>query len=132
MDQGRSWRSHDDVDVGICRIDAPSLTPLLDDWEIHVAASGQLRRWRGEALWAQGALAPALAEWRHGIALAHEVGRVSLQRELHGALARASAASGQHDAAQQHAAQAHALCKAIETSLIGSGLAPAAARSLLP
>jgi lincosamide nucleotidyltransferase A/C/D/E len=47
---GRSWRSHDDIDVGLCRGELALLAPLLDDWEIHVAAAGELRPWRGEHL----------------------------------------------------------------------------------
>ncbi len=45
---GRSWRDHDDVDVGICRSDAGGLPAVLDGWEIAVAADGVLRVWRGE------------------------------------------------------------------------------------
>lgn len=47
---GRSWRSHDDIDVGVCRAEASLLASLLDDWQIHVAAAGELRPWRGEGL----------------------------------------------------------------------------------
>ncbi len=47
---GRSWRTHDDIDVGIRRADLALLEPLNDHWEIHVAAAGVLRRWVGEEL----------------------------------------------------------------------------------
>ena len=47
---GRAWRSHDDIDVGVCRAEVPLLVPLLDEWEIQVAAAGELRPWRGEPL----------------------------------------------------------------------------------
>ncbi len=50
MHLGRSWREHDDIDVGVCRRDLGALVPLLDEWEIHVAAAGELRRWDGGAL----------------------------------------------------------------------------------
>ncbi len=50
MDLGRSWRDHDDIDVGVCRADIDALVPLLGEWEIHVAAAGDLRRWDGAEL----------------------------------------------------------------------------------
>src|SRR5919199_2616952 len=50
---GRSWRQHDDIDVGICRVDAPALYAGLSNLALYVAAGGRLRRWSGEALSAQ-------------------------------------------------------------------------------
>jgi hypothetical protein len=50
MHCGRSWRDHDDIDVGICREDVGGLASLLGDWEIHVAAKGTLQPWDGAAL----------------------------------------------------------------------------------
>ncbi len=44
---GRSWRSHDDIDVGVLRGDAPGLATLLEDWDIEIAAAGVLTRWDG-------------------------------------------------------------------------------------
>jgi hypothetical protein len=47
---GRSWRDHGDTDIGIARADLGSLRALLHDWDLHVAAAGQLRPWAGEPL----------------------------------------------------------------------------------
>jgi Aminoglycoside-2''-adenylyltransferase len=47
---GRSWREHDDIDVGICRSDAHRLRALSTIGELHIAAAGVLRPWSGEAL----------------------------------------------------------------------------------
>jgi hypothetical protein len=47
---GRSWRTHDDLDVGICRKDVHFLSLLPPTWELHVAADGKLRPWDGEEL----------------------------------------------------------------------------------
>jgi len=46
----RSWREHDDTDVGVVRGDLPAVYALLSHWELHVAAAGQLTPWRGEPL----------------------------------------------------------------------------------
>ena len=45
----RSWRSHDDIDIGICRNDAARLPTVLVGWDVHVAAAGELTPWRGTA-----------------------------------------------------------------------------------
>src|SRR6185369_16699122 len=47
---GRSWRAHDDIDVGICRTDAARLRHLPAQWQVHVASAGTLRPWQGEPL----------------------------------------------------------------------------------
>jgi hypothetical protein len=46
----RSWRNHDDTDVGVVRSDLSDVYELLSHWSVHVAAAGQLRPWRGEPL----------------------------------------------------------------------------------
>jgi hypothetical protein len=46
----RSWRAHDDTDVGMCRRDASALRSVLAGWDIHVAAAGRLTPWDGEDL----------------------------------------------------------------------------------
>ena len=46
----RSWRDHEDTDVGVVRDDLPALYELLSEWDIHVAAAGELTAWRGEPL----------------------------------------------------------------------------------
>lgn len=80
------------------------------------------RRWRGEALLAQNAYVPAQAELSHAAALAQDVGRVRLQLDVQGALARLRAAQGQSDAARRHRDNARAIAKAVQTSLASSGL----------
>jgi hypothetical protein len=47
---GRSWRSHEDSDVGVLRRDLDSVHELLASWDLHVAAAGRLSPWRGEPL----------------------------------------------------------------------------------
>jgi hypothetical protein len=47
---GRSWRRHDDVDVGVCLKDLDRLHRHLPDWDLHVAAGGVLSRWDGGPL----------------------------------------------------------------------------------
>jgi Aminoglycoside-2''-adenylyltransferase len=44
---GRSWRTHDDLDVGVLRTDVPYLRSLLPDWDIRVASAGVLSPWEG-------------------------------------------------------------------------------------
>ena len=46
----RSWRDHEDTDVGVVRADLTDLHAFLADWDLHVAAAGQLTTWRGEPL----------------------------------------------------------------------------------
>jgi len=47
---GESWRSHDDLDVSLRRVDLGALAAHLSDWEVHVAADGRLRLWDGSPL----------------------------------------------------------------------------------
>lgn len=47
---GRSWRTHDDIDVSFCRDDAPLVRGLLSGWDIHLAAAGVLTPWDGGRL----------------------------------------------------------------------------------
>lgn len=46
----RSWRDHEDTDVGVLRRDLPTVYALLCHWDVQVAAAGQLTPWRGEPL----------------------------------------------------------------------------------
>ncbi|MGA7270894.1 MAG: hypothetical protein WB239_07460 [Acidimicrobiia bacterium] len=46
----RSWRAHDDLDVGVRRQDASQLYEWLAGWDLHVAAAGELRPWKGDRL----------------------------------------------------------------------------------
>jgi hypothetical protein len=47
---GRTWRNHDDTDVGIARQDVFALRSVLGAWDIHVAAGGHLEPWTGDEL----------------------------------------------------------------------------------
>jgi hypothetical protein len=47
---GRSWRGHDDTDIGVTRIDMSMLRALLPSWQMCIASGGSLRVWRGEPL----------------------------------------------------------------------------------
>lgn len=44
---GRTWREHEDADVGITRRDVPELSVYLAGRDIHIAANGILSPWRG-------------------------------------------------------------------------------------
>ncbi len=46
----RSWRAHEDTDVGILRRDTGRLDRVLIGWDIHVAAAGSLSAWDGRPL----------------------------------------------------------------------------------
>lgn len=45
-----SWRDHADIDVGVRRDQLPEIHRFLADWDLHVAAAGQLSRWEGTPL----------------------------------------------------------------------------------
>lgn len=47
---GRSWRSHGDLDIGLLRAETDKVYSWLAEWDLWVAARGQLRPWQGEAL----------------------------------------------------------------------------------
>jgi hypothetical protein len=47
---GRSWRTHGDTDVGVVRSELDAVYSWLADWDLHIAAAGQLTPWRGEPL----------------------------------------------------------------------------------
>jgi hypothetical protein len=47
---GRTWRHHEDTDVGVVRGDLNSLQVLLSRWDLHGAAAGRLTPWHGEPL----------------------------------------------------------------------------------
>jgi hypothetical protein len=47
---GRTWRPHEDTDVGVVRRDLGSVHELLTGWDLHVAAAGRLTPWAGEPL----------------------------------------------------------------------------------
>jgi hypothetical protein len=47
---GRSWRLHDDTDVGIVRSDCVAVYEWLADWDLAVAAGGLVSPWDGRSL----------------------------------------------------------------------------------
>jgi hypothetical protein len=47
---GRSWRDHDDTDVGVARRDVTELRRFLVGWDIHIATRGRLESWNGGEL----------------------------------------------------------------------------------
>lgn len=47
---GRTWRVHEDTDIGVVRAELGALRALLSGWDLHVAAGGRLSAWRGEPL----------------------------------------------------------------------------------
>jgi hypothetical protein len=49
----RSWRTHDDMDVGVLREDASRLVGLFEDWDVEIAAAGVLSPWNGSVLRAE-------------------------------------------------------------------------------
>lgn len=50
LDCGRTWRCHEDTDVGIPRHDLSAFHELFAHWDLHVAADGHLTPWRGQLL----------------------------------------------------------------------------------
>ncbi len=109
-------------DTGRCRAYADEMLALALANGLR-EAEALARRWRGEALLAEQAYAPAEAELVSAAALADDIGRVRLQIDVHAALGRLWVAQGQHDAAQRHVERADGLMRAVEASLGGSGLA---------
>lgn len=47
---GRSWRAHEDTDVGVMRRDVPRLRTVTKSWDVQVAAAGILSTWRDQVL----------------------------------------------------------------------------------
>ena len=47
---GERWRTHDDLDIGICRQDAGEVHAWLQGWEGCVSALGELSKWDGREL----------------------------------------------------------------------------------
>ena len=44
---GRTWRAHDDTDIGVLRGDLPRLRTVFVHWDIQVASEGVLSSWDG-------------------------------------------------------------------------------------
>jgi hypothetical protein len=47
---GRSWREHEDLDVGVCRKDLALLRRYLSDWDLQIAVRGATSPWNGQPL----------------------------------------------------------------------------------
>jgi hypothetical protein len=47
---GRSWRTHDDIDISFCRSSSTQVWAALRTWDLHIAAAGVLRPWTGSSL----------------------------------------------------------------------------------
>src|SRR4051795_2134353 len=47
---GRTWRDHDDTDIGVVRGEVSGLLDVFHGWDLRVAAAGELTRWNGAAL----------------------------------------------------------------------------------
>ncbi|MBO0728014.1 MAG: hypothetical protein J2P57_02070 [Acidimicrobiaceae bacterium] len=47
---GRSWRGHEDSDIGVVRYELDAVYALLSSWDLHVAVAGELSVWKGERL----------------------------------------------------------------------------------
>jgi hypothetical protein len=50
---GRSWRTHEDIDVGVLREDASRLERVFEGWDVEIAAAGVLSPWNGSVLRAE-------------------------------------------------------------------------------
>jgi len=47
---GDRWREHDDLDVGICRSETSRVYEWLGEWDLWLAAVGELSPWDGRQL----------------------------------------------------------------------------------
>jgi len=47
---GRSWRAHEDTDIGVTRSELAQAHEHLAGWDLHVAAAGVLTPWHGQPL----------------------------------------------------------------------------------
>ncbi len=108
-------------DAGRCREYGDELLAIAEANGLREIEAGA-RRWRGEAMFAQGAYGQARAELSRAALLAQDIGRVRLQMDTQAALARVLGAQGSSDAARRHAAKARAIAQTIEGSLESSGL----------
>lgn len=108
-------------DAGRCRAFGDELLAVAEPNGLR-ELEASARRWRGEALLAQKAYADASSELSRSAALAQNVGRVRLQMDAEAALARLHEAQGRVEDARRHGAKARAIAKAIQSSLVSSGL----------
>lgn len=92
-------------DAAACRGHAEELLELAQENGLR-ELEGVARRWHGEVLLAEKNVAQAQDELTRAAALAGEVGRVRLQRDVEAALARLCAAQGRRADAAKHDANA--------------------------
>jgi hypothetical protein len=116
------------AELALARDDAAGCLAFADDLLSLVEPAGlreltaQARRWRGEALLAQGHYASAQDELTLAAGVAEEIGRLSLAGDAHGALARLHDASRSRGKARHHRAEAGEITSRIARSLAGSEL----------
>jgi predicted ATPase/DNA-binding XRE family transcriptional regulator len=109
-------------DAARCRAYGDELLEIARSNGLRELEAGA-RRWRGEACLVELDFANAETELSAAAALAERVGRVRLQMETQGALARLFEAQHQRDAAHAHASAARRIGTDIKNSLASSGLA---------
>jgi tetratricopeptide (TPR) repeat protein len=108
-------------DSGHCRLYADELLVIAERNGLReLKATAQ--RWRGEALLMEKSYAEAQVELACAATLAAQIGRVRLQLDAEGALARTYQTLGQGATAQRHRAKASVISAAIAHSLASSEL----------
>ncbi len=104
-----------------CRTFADELLALSEQNGLR-ELEGSARRWRGEALLAEGVHAAAHAELSRAAEIGKAIGRTRLHFDAESALARACAMQRKRAPAQQHENTARGIAAAIAASLDGSGI----------
>lgn len=87
--------------------------------------AAQALRWRGEGLLASKDFAGARGDLAQALAIAEEIGRPPLLRDVHAALARVPATRGQRGAPREHATEAARITAHIGDSVAGTELSTA-------
>ena len=114
--------------LALARGDAPGCLAFADELLLLVEPAGLrelaavARRWRGEAMLAQGDHQGALEDLARALDGAQEIGRPRLAADIHGALARLHEARGSPAQARRHGEEAGDIAGRIHRSLAGSGL----------
>jgi hypothetical protein len=114
------------AEFSLARGDAASCIAHAEDLLAQVEPAGarelaaQARRWRGEALLAQGHHAEARRDLLLAAGAAEAIGRLRLAGDAHGALARLHDASHSRAEARHHDAEAGRVADRIARSLQGS------------
>ena len=114
--------------LALARGDAVACLAFADELLALVEPAGMrelaavARRWRGEAMLAQGNHDAALEDLDRALAEAEAIGRPRLAAEIHDALARLHEARGSPAQARRHGEEAGDIAGRIHRSLVGSGL----------